>query len=669
MSWNTTLFLEQYKAVGQEFYDYGINLVQGPVQGPLGRIPWGGRYPEALSPEPYLSGIAEGLAISGFQSAGVVTAGRHFLLNEQETNRMNGGYSANVDDKTINEVYLWPFADSVKAGMMSVMCAMNAANGTVSCENQKLLNGYLKTNIGFPGMVQPDVGGQSDALVSANSGLDYGSSRYWTVLTLAAGIKNDEFTLARLDDMATRIVLGYYFVGLDSGDQPTRGSAKNVRGNHSTIIREAARQSIVLLKNDNTGGGGLPLNKPETLSLFGAHAGPIIGGPNEPFSVSGTPVELYPGHLAGTVGSGEDSFPFLTDPYSAISQRVRDYDGTLLWILNDTYTTPFVITPPGGIGGNLVDNSTDGTSATNNTNAPPGGGGSPFGSSVGFKAFAAESDACICFINNWSGEGADRTQLSYTEQDEMINLVANNCNNTIVVANVAGPSILDGWITNENVRAVLYTSYLGQDSGNAITDVLFGDVNPSGKLTYTIAESADDYPGQICTDTECTYDEGVNIDYRYFDAENLSVRYPFGHGLSYTTFSHSGLTISITNKTAVASTYPTGRLSLGGKSDLFDDVITATATVTNTGSLAGAEVSQLYISFPDEAGQAPRILRGFAKTNLDPEQSAAVTFTLRRRDISYWDTVAQDWAIASGTYTFSVGASSRDLQVNQTLTI
>ncbi|KAH8662389.1 glycoside hydrolase superfamily [Xylariales sp. PMI_506] len=647
MSWNETLFLKQYQAVGEEFYDSGINLVNGPVQGPLGRVPWGGRFPETISPEPYLSGIAEGLAITGFNDAGVITQGRHFLMNEQETNRMGGGYSSNADDKTVNELYLWPFADSVKAGMMGCMCAMNAVNGTVSCENSKLLNGYLKTNIGFPGLVSPDVGGQDSALLSANAGLDYGSSRYWNAVTLEAGIKNGEFTLARLNDMATRIVLGYYFAGLDDGKQPARASGseyRDIRKNHSIIIKQAARESIVLLKNNNEEGLGLPLKQPRLIALFGAHAGPVIGGPNEPFTVSGTPSELYPGHLAGTTGSGEDSFPYLTDPYSAISQRVRDYDGNLVWILNNTYSSPYTISWPGG-----------------------GGGG--FGSSVGFASFAKEADACLCFINSWSGEGADRSQLSYTEQNQMINLVADYCNNTIVVANVAGPQILDGWITHKNVQAVLYSGFLGQDSGNAISDVLFGDVNPSGKLTYTIAKNASDYPAQLCKTKECEYSEGVFIDYRYFDSKDMDVRFPFGHGLSYTTFSHAGLSVTVTNKTAIASKYPTGGLTLGGKSDLFGDVITATSTVTNTGALAGAEVSQLYISFPAEAGQPPRVLRGFVKTNLEPKQSATVKFAVRRRDISYWDTVAQDWAIAKGTYTFSVGSSSRNLFANQTITL
>ncbi|KAH8655448.1 glycoside hydrolase family 3 protein [Xylariales sp. PMI_506] len=653
MSWNKTLFYEQYKAMAKEFYDLGVNLVNGPVLGPLGRNPYNGRYPETISPEPYLTGIVEAIAVTGYTASGVVTSGRHFLLYEQETNRTGAGYSSNADDKTVNELYLWPFADAVRAGMMACMCAMNAANGTDSCGNSKLLNGYLKTSIGFPGLVQPDTFSQYSAWKSADSGLDFGSSIFWNITTLGDAIKEGFFTEARLTDMATRIVLGYYYAGLDDGLQPKlREGEVDVRGNHSIIIGQAAREAIVLLKNDKTENGlGLPLKNPPRIALFGAHAGPAMSGPNEPFSVIGAPFDMYPGHLAATTGSGEDSFPILTDPYSAISQRVRGYGGSLSWVMNNTYIWPYGTGLP-----------------TGNISYVPGSRYG-LGGFASFRGKARKSDACLCFVNSWSGEGGDRKSLAFPVQTEMIRVVADNCNNTIVVANVAGPEVLDGWITHTNVTAVLYSGYLGQDSGNAIADVLFGDVNPSGKLPYTIAKREIDYPVKVCETKECFFTEGVYIDYRYFDARGMDVRYPFGYGLSYTTFSHTGINVTVTNQTAVSTTYPTGNLTLGGKKDLFDDVIKVTSTVTNTGSLAGAEVSQLYISFPEAAKQPPRLLRGFAKTNLEPKQSAIVEFNVRRRDISHWDIVAQEWAIVQGQYTFSVGSSSRDLAVNHTITL
>jgi beta-glucosidase len=213
---------------------------------------------------------------------------------------------------------------------------------------------------------------------------------------------------------------------------------------------------------------------------------------------------------------------------------------------------------------------------------------------------------------------------------------------------------------------------LGQESGNAIADVLYGDVNPSGKLGYTLPKNASDYPSEfnICEDEQCDYTEGVYLDYRYFDAENVTVRFPFGYGLSYTNFTYdTEATATITNQTALSYKYASGAVGLGGEQDLWDDIVNVTTSITNSGSLVGAEVAQLYVSFPDEAEQPIRILRGFEKVSISPGATADITFTLRRRDLSYWDTTAQGWALASGDYTLAVGTSSRDLKASTTLTL
>lgn len=259
--------------------------------------------------------------------------------------------------------------------------------------------------------------------------------------------------------------------------------------------------------------------------------------------------------------------------------------------------------------------------------------------------------------------------LNNTAQDAMVTTVAAACNNTIVVLNVGGPRVLDAWITHPNIRAVLYSSFLGQESGDTIADILYGDVNPSGKLIHTIAMSELDYPAQTCGSLVCDFDEGLYTDYRYFDKQNKTVRFPFGHGLSYTTFKYSDVAVTKTNSTALASRYPTGPMALGGEDDLFNEVISVQTTIQNSGSVDGAEVAQLYLSFPDEAAQPVRILRGFEKTSIAVGETATVTFSLRRRDVSYWDVVAQKWAIANGEYTISIGSSSRDLRSTATFTI
>ncbi|KAH8898062.1 glycoside hydrolase [Thozetella sp. PMI_491] len=687
MTWDRQHFEAQFKAVGDEFYGMGYNLINGPECGPLGRTPWGGRQPEAFSPDPYLTGIAMGKAIAGQNSAGVIAAGRHFLLNEQETNRSAGlsastttVYSSSTDDKTTHELYLWPFADGVNAGMGAVMCSMNRINDTLSCENSASLSGLLKTELGFPGLVLPDVNSQATAYGSANAGLDYGSGSLWTETVLEAGIANGSFTQERLDDMAIRNVIGYYYVGLDDGQQPSQASSteyRDVRGNHSALIRTIAAESLVLLKNDNTGGRGLPLSNPRTLSIFGAHAGASLAGPNHGFSVQGNGSPTYDGHLVSGSGSGQLSLPYLITPQSALTMRVATDGGMIWWITNDTYSST---SSSGGFGGG-GGAPTGGNGTGNGTTGGGGGGGGAGGMNLGnlgsgtasspsFTNYAANSAACLVFLNAYSGEGADRTELYNADQDTMVATVAASCNNTIVVINTVGPRLVDQWIENDNITAVLYGGLLGQESGNAIADVLYGDVNPSGKLTNTIAKNESDYPVSICYTADCDFTEAGLIDYRWFDAKNITPRYEFGYGLSYTTFTYGDVSAVATNSSALSSTYSTGRTILGGSADLWDEVITVSTAIQNSGSVAGAEVAQLYVGFPDEAGQATQVLRGFEKTAvLAAGESADVTFSVRRRDVSYWDVAAQQWAVAKGTYTFAVGASSRDTRGEATLTI
>lgn len=239
-----------------------------------------------------------------------------------------------------------------------------------------------------------------------------------------------------------------------------------------------------------------------------------------------------------------------------------------------------------------------------------------------------------------------------------------------MVINTIGPRLVDAWIEHENVTGVLYGGALGQESGNAIDDVLFGAVNPSGKLVHTIARNESDYDQNTLvseTNYELDFSEGNYIDYKYFDEQDIEPRYAFGYGLSYTSFTYGDVALASSNLTAGAAT---GVLSVGGRADLWDVVATVTASVSNAGDVAGAEVAQLYASFPGAAGEPVRQLRGFAKLGpLQPGESATATFELNRRDLSVWDVAAQEWTVVSGDYTLSVGASSRDLKGNVTLTV
>ncbi|USP79383.1 beta-d-glucoside glucohydrolase D [Curvularia clavata] len=678
MTWDLDMVHAEAKASGDEFYGRGYALISGPEGGPLGRTPWAGRQAEAMSPDPYLSGLIFGQAISGMNSAGVIGGGRHFLLNEQETNRTSGlggsttiAYSSNVDDKTIHELYLWPFADAVRSGMAAVMCAMNRANKTYSCENNRLLNELLKDELGFPGLVWPDVGGQTTAFGSANGGSDYGDSSLWSESTMEAGIANGSLTQARLDDMAIRNVIPFYFVGLDDGKLPSKADTteyRDVRANHSSLIRNIGANSLVLLKNSNTSGNGLPLDKPRVVSIFGAHAGPAMAGPNMAFSVQGTDGSTYQGHLVSGSGSAQLSLSYISTPYQSIMNRTINDGAMLWWVMNDTYSSN-----SGGMGNGSPPSEMNSTGAGNSMDSGMGGGAGigQSGTSVlpSFSNYASISEVCIVFLNSFSGEGADRTELFNDDQDTMVTSIASKCNNTIVVINTQGPRLMEAWIDNENVTAVLYGGYLGQESGNAIADVLYGDVYPSGRLINTIAKNESDYPVRICYDADCDFNEGVYIDYRYFDKYNKTVRFPFGYGLSYTSFEYSEVQVKSIDLSALANTYPTGIATLGGKSDLFDTIISIDFILSNAGEKAGTEVAQLYVEYPAAAEQPPKQLRGFKKVAIEAGGSTKVTFDVRRRDISYWDVAAQDWAVAKGDYTFHVSSNSRDSKGTVTVTV
>ncbi|KAK9854608.1 hypothetical protein MYU51_003755 [Penicillium brevicompactum] len=683
MTWDKDAMYKQARAVAVEAYLKGVQVINGPTSQPMGRTPWGGRLVETFGPDPYLNGIATGLGVEAYNDVGIIAGAKHFILNEQETNRtssggggggggMGGGsggppgssnsssntaappsstgsslkaramggsssssapYSSNADSKTLHETYLWSFYDAVHSGLGGMMCAMTKVNNTLACESSAVLLDILKEELGYPGLVFPDQMAQQNALASAISGLDYGSSSLWSTSAMTGFLKGKNFTEARLNDMATRNLIGWYHANLDNGTQPATESEDayvDVRGDHAKLIRSYGSKSMVLLKNKNN---TLPLNKPHKMAIFGSHARAAIAGPNMAFSVEGSG-PTYDGHLATDSGSGQGSLPYLITPETALTIKASQ-DGTMLrWVANDTYSS--------SSGSTLVMQGSDSTSVT-----------------PSISAYAENMNVCLVFINALAGEGADRTELYNTDQDALVNEVAENCANTVVVINSAGVRLVDNWIENENVTAVLYGSLLGQESGNSIVDVLYGDVNPSGRLIHTIAKNESDYNVGLCYTQQCNFTEGNFIDYRYFDAYNVTPRYEFGYGLSYTQFKYSDLSI---NGPKALSTFPTGKRAVGGYEDLWDIVASVSVKVQNAGSVDGAEVPQLYISYPKAAQQPLRQLRGFENVEIKKGKQKEVKFNLRRRDISYWDVKAQNWAVAPGSYRVYVGASSRDLK-------
>ncbi|KAL2786985.1 putative beta-glucosidase G [Aspergillus keveii] len=671
-SWDRDILYERGYAMGEEFKAKGAHILLGPVAGPLGRSAYSGRNWEGFAADPYLTGVAMEQTIRGHQDAGVQATAKHFIGNEQETMRNptydpNGtvtdviqeALSANIDDRTIHELYLWPFANAARAKVASFMCAYQRLNGSYACENSKVLNGLLKEELGFQGYVMSDWGGTHSGMASIEGGLDMnmpgGLGPYGTVPeagsffggNVTTGVNNGTLDEARLDDMIVRIMTPYFWLDQDvdfptvdpsSADintfspkdtwlrefNLTGPRSRDVRGDHASIIRRHAAEATILLKNDNN---ALPLRAPKTIAVFGNDAGENTAGPlNQDTFEFGT--------LAAGGGSGTGRFTYLVSPLAAINARAQSDNTSLVqyWLNNTQVATTDV---------------------------------------ADLLAIPDQPSVCLVFLKTWAAEGEDRAHLStdYNGTD-VVTSVASHCNNTVVVTHSSGINTLP-FANHPNVTAILAAHYPGQESGNSIVDVLYGDVNPSGHLPYTIALNGSDYnaPPTTAVSTNGTYDwqswfdEKLEIDYRYFDAHDIDVQYEFGFGLSYTTFNLSSIS-STQLVESIASEPEQLDVQPGGNPALWESLYNVTVEVTNTGDVDGAAVPQLYVTYPDStpAGTPPKQLRGFDKVVLEAGESRTVGFELMRRDLSYWDVVSQEWLIPEGEFVVRVGFSSRDLR-------
>ncbi|KAK4165657.1 putative beta-glucosidase M [Cladorrhinum sp. PSN259] len=642
-------------ALGAEYRGKGVNVALGPVAGPMGRIVKGGRNWEGLSPDPYLSGAGMGQVSKGVQERGVVSCVKHWLLNEQEFRRRfddkyGEAVSSEVDDRTLHELYAWPFMDALKKGQAgAVMCSYQRANHSYACQNSKLLNGVLKTEFGFEGFVVSDWDGQTSGVASANAGLDLTmpNAGFWGD-KLEQAVRNGSVGVERVDDMVTRILAAWYFMGQDQGfPTPQLGTnldvrePVDVRGDHAKLIREIGAAGTVVVKNS---GGTLPLRKPKFLCVFGYDA-EVKAMPWDNRDRYGGGYEVNWGWnvLNGTMitagGSGSNTPPYVVSPFQAIQSRVAKDGGMLRW---------------------------------------------DFWSGNPMRYLNAE--ACLVFINAYASETFDRPSLTDEFSDRLVLNVAGWCKNTIVVIHSAGVRLVDAFIEHPNVTAVVMAGLPGQESGNSLVDVLYGHVNPTGRLPYTIAKKEEDYgkvanPAGLGEEERKEYfpeddfsAEGLLIDYRAFDKKGIEPRFEFGFGLSYTTFGYDNLKVDMVPGAGLDE-FPDEDIAIvqGGHPQLWDVVAVVSCAVKNTGKANGTEVAQLYIGVPgaeDEEDTPIRQLRGFDKVGpLVPGQQREVSFELTRRDLSVWDVVAQQWRMRRGKYKLWVGASSRDFRVNGVLEV
>ena len=273
----------------------------------------------------------------------------------------------------------------------------------------------------------------------------------------------------------------------------------------------------------------------------------------------------------------------------------------------------------------------------------------------------ASAPLCLVFISAWSSEGSDRHDLqAWNQGDKLVQTVAAKCASTVVVVNSVAQLNLEAWVAWDNVSAVIWSGLPGPEYGNALVDILFGDYNPGGKLPFTIAKNDSDYGTNITPTPDSNYTEGVFLDYRHFDAAMITPRFHFGFGLSYTTFSLTDLQIAqVINQTTTNT------------SDLYTPAYIVSVRLTNTGNVQGSEVVQLYLGFPDEAAEPPKVLRGFSRVYLEPGESTGVSLTMRVKDVSYWNVVTQQFTIAKGNYKVYVGTSADwdDLKLQGTFTV
>ncbi|KAI8080067.1 glycoside hydrolase superfamily [Halteromyces radiatus] len=621
-SFDRKAMLERGVYMGQEYYGKGVHVQLGPAMNFM-RSPEGGRGWESFGEDPYLSGVASYETISGVQSQGVISTAKHFVANDQEKNRHEE--SSNVDDRTMHEIYLWPFARAVEAGVGSVMCSYNKVNGTSSCEND-MMNRILRDQLGFQGFIQTDWWAAMETVQSANNGLDmvmpgnmnatdnYSPSYYGQNLVNA--VKNGEVKESTVTDMAHRIVSAWYKVGQDenfpktslNSFHPTAKGSVNVEADHKVKAREMGAASVVLLTNKNK---ILPLTKADnSISIIGSDAfsDPLLFDSKKCSDFGCDPATLVQGW-----GSGSVTFPsYIVPPVDGIQARA---------------------------GKNVKFQTT-----RDNWNLDEA------------KKVAQASDIAIVFANSDSGEeyitvdgnAGDRNNLTlWNNGDNLIQTVADANKNTIVVIHSVGP-ILMPWINHPNIKAVVWPGLPGQESGNSLADVLYGDVNPSGRLPYTIAKNQKDYAAAATSDLEIDYSEKLNIGYRWFDAKDIEPLFPFGHGLSYTKFDYGSLKV---------------------KSDNKKNQVNAQLVIQNTGKADGAEIVQLYLSFPESAGEPPKVLRGFEKVFVKSGQKQTVSFELSKTELSIWDVASQSWVIPHGQFQIHVGASSRDLRQTSSFTL
>ena len=586
-SFNRELITGMGEVLGEECQAEGVGVILGPAVN-IKRSPLCGRNFEYYSEDPMVASEMAGALIKGVQSKNVGTSIKHFLANNQETRRMSS--SSEVDERTLREIYLAAFEGAVSSQKpWTVMCSYNKINGTYAAEHKEALTDILRGEWGFDGFVVSDWGAVNNRVPDLEAGLDL-------EMPASGGINDKQIVDAvkegRLEesvlDRAVERILNIVYRFEETRDK----SAVFDRDKDHEYAKKVAEETIVLLKNED---GLLPLPEKEEIAFIGKYA-------------------RQPRFQGG--GSSHINSHKVTGAWDV----VKDWG-------NITFAEGY---------GDQEDVTDEALIAEAVEKA---------GKAKAAVIFAGLPDA-------FESEGFDRSHMGMPNcQNELINRVAAVQPNTIVVLHNGSPVEMP-WA--DQVKGIVEAYLSGQAVGAAVVDILFGKVNPSAKLPETFPYKLEDNPSYLYylgEGDKVEYREGVFVGYRYYDTKKMDVRFPFGYGLSYTTFAYSNLKLSAEQ---IKDT----------------DTLTVSVDVTNTGSMAGKEVVQLYVSDVESTVIRPvKELKGFDKVNLQPGETKTVTFTLGKRAFAYWNTQIHDWHVESGEFRILVGKSSRDIQLEETVTV
>ena len=613
-TWDPELVQREGQAIGQEVKALGRDMILGPTVN-INRVPLWGRNFEGYGEDPYLTSQLGVAYIKGVQSEGVIPSVKHFAANNEEFERHR--IDAHVDERTMHEIYLPAFKAAVQeGGAWTVMSAYNRLNGTYCAENVPLLTDILEKEFGFKGFVISDWGSTYSTAPTVNAGMDLempggpameawfarestkaaGNGAGWlTADKVLAEVKAGHISEASLDDNVSRILRVIFESGLF--DHPHAGGGEVDTPAQKAVALQGATEGIVLLKNT---GSLLPLDAAKIPSI-------VVIGPNA---------------LIARTGGGGSSLvrsKYAVTPLDGIRERIGD------WAQKVSFSMGVLM---------------EGEAPELDT---------PLGRETMLKdavKAAASAEVAVVVVGRYpklEGEGFDvKTMDLPAGQDELIQAVEAVNPHTIVVLNTGDPVTMTKWI--DKTPALVEMWYGGQEAGHALASILFGDANPSGKLPVSFPKrfedspAASNYPGE---NLKVNYAEGIYVGYRYFDTKNVEPQFPFGFGLSYTTFEYSDLKVA---------------------SDSVQ------LKIRNTGTREGAEIVQLYVHDGHSKIDRPlRELKGFQRVELKAGETKFVNFLLDPAAFSYWSPEKKGWMAEPGKFEIQLGASSRDIRLRAPL--